>query len=293
MGDVHVSVRDHGGDGPGLVLLHGVGGNLETMEPLAARVQGHRVVAIDLPGCGWSGPIAPGDADPIGTMAAAVHGVIEHLGLDAPDLLGHSLGGMVAARYLARHCDSNRVGRLVSIDGFPPGRLTVADIDGRSVHQAWLSDARRELEAMTEAPVVPHPAARDEEAQSLRTWLTTSGMTMPNLDAVIDRQFMVQTDGTFLRRPDRAIITGAFARDVEVLADYRATTAPTLIIRCTEWAPPPIDTDLADLAASRPGVDVVAFAGSHLSPAWERVDAAAKIVEDFWAHHPRSDRGYR
>lgn len=116
---------------------------------------------------------------------------------------------------------------------------------------------------------------------------------MPNLDAVIDRQFMARADGSFLRRPDRAIITGAFARDVEVLADYRATTAPTLIIRCTEWAPPPIDADLADLAASRPGVQVVAFAGSHLSPAWERVDDAAKIVEDFWAHHPRSDSGHR
>lgn len=293
MGGVRVAVRDRGGDAPELVLLHGVGGNLETMEPLAARFGGHRVVAIDLPGCGWSDSIADGDPDPIGTMAAVVHGVIDHLGLDAPDLLGHSLGGMVAARYLARHHDSNRVGRLVSIDGFPPGRLTVADLDGRSVHQTWLSVARRELEAMTEAPVVPDRAARDEQARGLRASLTTSGMTMPNLDAVIDRQFMARADGSFLRRPDRAIITGAFARDVEVLADYRATTAPTLIIRCTEWAPPPIDADLADLAASRPGVQVVAFAGSHLSPAWERVDDAAKIVEDFWAHHPRSDSGHR
>lgn len=293
VGGVRVAVRDHGGDGPGLVLLHGVGGNLETMEPLAARFGGHRVVAIDLPGCGCSDPIPDGDADPIGTMAAVVHGVIDHLGLDPPDLLGHSLGGMVAARCMARHGDSTRLGRLVSIDGFPPGRLTVADLDGRSVHQTWLSGTQRELEAMTEAPVVPDQAARDEQARGLRSWLTSSGMSMPNLDAVIDRQFMPRTDGSYLRRPDRAIITGAFARDVEVLADYRATTAPTLIIRSTEWAPPPIDADLADLAASRPSVEVVVFAGSHLSPAWERVDDAVEIVEDFWARHPRLDRGHR
>lgn len=291
VGDVRVAVRDHGGDGPALVLLHGVGGNLETMEPFAARFGGHRVVAIDLPGCGWSGPIAEGDADPIGTMAAVVHGVIGHFGLDAPDLLGHSLGGMVAARYLARHNDKNRASRLVSIDGFPPGRLTVADPDAQSVHQTWLSGARRELEAMTEAPVVPDQATRHEQARGLREWLTTSAMTLPNLDAVIDRQFLARSDGSYLRRPDRAIITGAFARDVEVLADYRATTAPTLIIRCTEWAPPPIDTDLADLAASRPGVEVVAFAGSHLSPAWERVDDAAEIIGEFWALHPRPRGG--
>jgi pimeloyl-ACP methyl ester carboxylesterase len=291
VGGVRVAVRDHGGDGPGLVLLHGVGGNLETMDPLAERFGGHRVIAFDLPGCGWSGRIGDLDTDPIGTMADALHGVILHFGLDAPDLLGHSLGGMVAARYAARHGEANGGGRLVSIDGFPPGHLTVADTDGQAVHQAWLVGARRELEQMTEAPVVQDAAERQRQAAGMRGWLTASRMDLPNLDAVIDRQFLARGDGTSLRRPDRAIISGAFARDVDVLADYRATTAPTLIIRCTEWAPPPIDEDLADLAKSRPGVDVIAFAGSHLSPAWERVDDAAAVVEEFWARHPRPGDG--
>lgn len=284
--DARVAVRDHGGDGPDLVLLHGVGGNLETMEPLAQRFGDHRIVAVDLPGCGWSAPIRDGDADPIGTMADAVRAVIMHLGLESPDLLGHSLGGMVAARYMARHCDITG-GRLVSIDGFPPGHLAVAGPDGQAVHQAWLSLARQELEQMTDAPVVPDAAERQRQALELRARLTTSSMGLPNLEAVVDRQFVGRADGTYLRRPDRAIIAGAFGREVEVLSDYRATPAPTLIIRCTEWAPPPIDEDLADLAASRDGVEVIAFAGSHLSPAWERVDHTAAIVADFWARHPR------
>jgi pimeloyl-ACP methyl ester carboxylesterase len=286
---VGVAVRDHGGTGPDLVLLHGIGGNLETMEPLSDRLgRDHRVVAIDLPGCGQSDPFENRSGDPFRAMATIVRGVADALGLEEPDLLGHSLGGMVAARYMAIFGGRPPRGRLVSIDGFPPGCLTVADPDGRSLHRDWLLGARRELEALTAEPVAADAGVRDEMAEGLRAWLVAVGFTPPNLAAVVDRQFVALSDGTFRRRPDRSIVEGGFAAHRDVLADYRSAAAATLIVRCTGWAPPPIDIDLADLHASRAGVEIVHLDGSHLAPAWQSVDEVTDLVRSFWQRHPRS-----
>lgn len=284
-----VAVRDHGGNGPGLVLLHGVGGNLETMEPFAERLgNDHRVVAIDLPGCGLSDVFEDRSGDPFGAMATVVREVVDALRLEEPDLLGHSLGGMVAARYMAIFGGTDPSGRLVSIDGFPPGHLTVAGTAGRALHQDWLVGARRELEAMTAVPIAVDARARDEMADALRSWLVAVGFTPRNLDAVVDRQFVRLDDGGFRRRPDRSIVDEGFAAaNRDVLADYRSAAATTLIVRCTGWAPPPIDVDLADLEASRSGVEVVRLDGSHLAPAWERVDEVAGLVDGFWRRYPR------
>lgn len=288
-GGVRIAVRDHGGIGPDLVLLHGIGGNIETMEPFAERlVDAHRVVAIDLPGCGRSGSFEDHSGDPFGAMAAVVRGVVDALCLDEPDLLGHSLGGMVAARYTAIYARRQQRGRLVSIDGFPPGRLIVADTEGRSLHRDWLVGARRELEALTADPIAADEVSRDEMADGLRAWLVAVGFTPPNLDAVVARQFVEEGDGMFRRRPDRSIVEEGFAAaHRDVLADYRSATAATLIVRCTGWAPPPIDVDLADLEANRSGVEVARFDGSHLAPAWENVDEVTDLVRSFWRRHPR------
>jgi pimeloyl-ACP methyl ester carboxylesterase len=275
-----------------LVLLHGVGGNLETMEPFAQRLgDDHRVVTIDLLGCGLSDAFEDRSGDPFGAMATVVREVVDALHLEEPDLLGHSLGGMVAARYMAIFGGTHPSARLVSIDGFPPGHLTVAGTEGRSLYRDWLVGARAELEAMTAIPIAADARERDEMAHALRAWLVAVGFSPPNLDAVVDRQFVRLDDGAFRRRPDRSIIDEGFAAaDRDVLADYRSAAAATLIVRCTGWAPPPIDVDLADLEASRSSVEVVRFDGSHLAPAWERVDEVAGLVHGFWRRYPRKQR---
>jgi pimeloyl-ACP methyl ester carboxylesterase len=55
-----------------------------------------RVVAVDLRGHGGSERRAP--YDPV-TLASDVHAVVEALGLDAPLMVGHSLGGVVVSAY--------------------------------------------------------------------------------------------------------------------------------------------------------------------------------------------------
>ena len=84
------------GEGAPLVYLHGTGG-LYDDEPLLDRLaERHRVFAPEWPGYGESA-----DEEKIEDMLDfALHGwdVVNELGLDAsPDLIGHSMGGMIAA----------------------------------------------------------------------------------------------------------------------------------------------------------------------------------------------------
>ena len=84
----------HGAGRP-LILLHGGLGSGEMFGPiLPALAERHQVIAPDLQGHGRTADIdRPID---VRLMADDIAALIEHLGLDEPDLVGYSLGGGVA-----------------------------------------------------------------------------------------------------------------------------------------------------------------------------------------------------
>lgn len=98
------------GEGPPLILLHGGLGSGEMFGPvLPALAARHRVIAVDLQGHGRTADIdRPID---VRLMANDIAALIDHLGLDKPDLVGYSLGGGVALHTAARY--PQKVGRLV------------------------------------------------------------------------------------------------------------------------------------------------------------------------------------
>lgn len=94
------------GSGPALVMIHGLGGQMRHFThgllPLLSRH--FRVILVDRPGSGHSTRPPGADAGPR-AQAAAIAGLIRTLGLTAPLLVGHSLGGAVALSIALDHPD--------------------------------------------------------------------------------------------------------------------------------------------------------------------------------------------
>jgi pimeloyl-ACP methyl ester carboxylesterase len=86
-----------GGDGPPLVLVHGLGGTIENWRALAPPLAAsYRVLVPDLPGHGHSAPLPK--ASNVDPLAEAVLGVVDAEGIRGGVWVGHSLGGVVALR---------------------------------------------------------------------------------------------------------------------------------------------------------------------------------------------------
>ncbi len=110
-----------GGEGPPMVLLHGPGeAGVNWRWVIPDLVTTHRVVAPDLPAHGSTG-IGDGDLDE-GRVTDWLDEVIAATCTSPPIVVGHVLGGAIAARYAVRHGD--RLAHLVLVDslGLAPFR---------------------------------------------------------------------------------------------------------------------------------------------------------------------------
>ncbi len=86
------------GDGPPLILLHGLGGSLFTWRHVvAALAREHRVIALDMKGFGQSDKPFDEHYSAV-DQAALVSAFIRKRGLSGVTLVGHSFGGVVALR---------------------------------------------------------------------------------------------------------------------------------------------------------------------------------------------------
>ena len=99
---LHVAIDE--GEGPPVVLVHGIASSSVTFEKLVPLLApNHRVVAIDL--LGFGGSPAPATARyTIEEHVAALHRTIARRRVRHPfTLVGHSLGSLISARYAAIH----------------------------------------------------------------------------------------------------------------------------------------------------------------------------------------------
>ena len=98
------------GSGPDLVMLHGVSLSAAVWVPLLNDLEGHRTLLVELPGHGLSDPFTY----QVGTVreqsVQLLDDLFDSLGLDAPSVVGHSLGGMFALWHAA-----DRPGKMASL----------------------------------------------------------------------------------------------------------------------------------------------------------------------------------
>ncbi|OGW52873.1 MAG: hypothetical protein A2Z46_01320 [Nitrospirae bacterium RBG_19FT_COMBO_55_12] len=101
------------GQGPVLVLVHGLGSSSEVWrDSIRYLARGYRVVAIDLPGYGKSDK--PRSDYSIEYHAAALNDFIDALGADKVALVGNSMGGWVSAIIALNHPE--KVSHLILVD---------------------------------------------------------------------------------------------------------------------------------------------------------------------------------
>jgi pimeloyl-ACP methyl ester carboxylesterase len=120
---VRLVVRDSGGEGQPVVLVHGLGLGHRSWDRVAPRLsaQGLRVVSYDQRGHGGSD--VAGDYSP-SAFEEDLASVLEGLGIEKPILVGHSLGATVALDYAASH---KSCAGVVCVEGGLPLELPSAD----------------------------------------------------------------------------------------------------------------------------------------------------------------------
>jgi poly(3-hydroxyoctanoate) depolymerase len=97
------------GSGAPLLLLTGIGANIEMWGPFARLVRGLELIAVDAPGTGLSQ--RPRYPLRMRGLAHVVTALLDELSLDTADVLGYSFGGLLALELA--HRSPARVRRLV------------------------------------------------------------------------------------------------------------------------------------------------------------------------------------
>jgi pimeloyl-ACP methyl ester carboxylesterase len=196
------------GEGAPLVLLHGgvMTIDLDFAALIPALAAGHMVVAAEMQGHGRTA-----DTDrpiTLAALASDVVGLLDHLGIDRADVVGHSLGGGVALELAVSHPD--RVRRVVPMSITVRTDGTHEEIANPSLHTtSTRMPTAQDFADMTEAykRLSPHPEHFDDFlamlsgiASTLEGWSDEQlgGITTPTLLMIGDHDFTTVEHGALM-----------------------------------------------------------------------------------------------
>lgn len=296
-GAVELATRDHGGDGPDLLLIPGAERTLLDFAALAPRLtDSFHVVSMELRNHGASGD-GPWTTD---NVAGDVEAVIRELGLTTPAVVGHSLGGMIAAAHAARFPGSSSA--AVNLDGVGLGRfdqyLGVSRVSVRVKRLLLDALTRLQQKASASFPVAKLEAVHASRLAEIRTW----GHDDAGAEEVWQRTVTPAGEGRMAIRP-----TGPQMREVwaaldqlDMFAEYRRVTCPLLILNCDDpleavpsWVRSllfalrrGLARDYATLVAEHENVVVHPIVARHNCMLFENTDALAALVTDFLLRVP-------
>ena len=184
----------HGGDGPTVLAIHGLGGSGRYWSNLAARVGDRfQILAPDLPGFGASDKPNV-DYDRTFHLDALDAVADRYTPKERTVVVGHSLGGTLSAFWASRHPD--RVSGLALVSAPFPGALDgrgpPVHASGSSIQRATVAAGRAMWPAFA-LPIglakgYPFAVVRDFGRQSrrARSWTMWSLLSDPSAEAELD-----------------------------------------------------------------------------------------------------------
>jgi pimeloyl-ACP methyl ester carboxylesterase len=257
VGDSFITVREWPGNGPKVLLVHGIGSSWQSWYPVLAGLgASFTPITIDLHGHGDSGKPATGYlfdqyADDIDAALAAN-------GMNCPMIIGHSLGGLATLQWAARH--PARAAALVIEDS--PLR---SGEDFREAFDSWIAQNAMSPEDLATAYQERNPdMTRDDALRRARIMTGTAPGVFTELKA----------DSMASHGEDR-------------VADFVHVTSPILFLQADPDAGGRVHPDdLASFAARMPNVEIVPFPGTGHNIHAENPGPFLDYVIPFLQQHP-------
>lgn len=277
-----VAVRDYGGEGPAMLLLHGGGATVASWDELASHlVPEFSVVGFDAHGHGHSDTPETKDAR---LPLREIDAVRRTLGMTRPILVGSSMGGGNAIRYAA---DGGECAAVVAIDGAPFWPIDEVpnepfDEDAYRAEMAaagWGGDlTAEELEAAVAAALGDRGDARPGPVEADQR-----------------RAHVPLPDGRFRRKPTLDYIVtmremGNEVRRLGGLELFDRVAVPVLLLNAERGYTPVGSTTeeqrarLDALPESHPNVVSEWVDAGHLIH-WEKPRLVANRIREFVSHH--------
>lgn len=246
------------GEGPTIVLTHGIGGTGEDLEPLAARLADHyRVVTYDVRGFGQSS--RPAEGYSISQFAADLAGLLDHLGIDKAIIGGHSMGGTVTQRFILDYPERTAAAIIISTSSQVNEKAKAfwqGQADAIAEHGMAAFVRRSRPAEYTEAYLKEHPEVVEAEERRIRN----------------------NPDGKVYAQAARAV------SDYHYTEELKAVRVPALVIvGSADTQTPPGGSVI--ISRSIPGAQLHILEGvTHALPR-EAPDKAAALIKGFLSEH--------
>lgn len=245
IGDLPIAVAEYGNaEAVPVILLHGAARSLEDWQPVASLLaQDYRVISLDFRNHGasgdalWSWP----------AVVADVRRVVDSLTLQHYYLVGHSLGGMVAAHYAASAAQMGCIA-AVNLDGHGSGLPEqFAELAGEDIPQRLA-----ELSALSLATVEGLQQPLSEE--QLGQYAEAIRAQLPDPDCFVAGLYRAAAkgeDGLYRMRPsmDSYVPMHEALEAVDLPSVYAECRCPLLVVKTSRVEANPAAAELDWLPA--------------------------------------------
>ena len=257
---MRLHIRDTGPrDGLAVLLIHGFGSSLHTWEAWTPLLEDRfRVVSLDLPGWGLTGPDPTGDYSDERSVAV-LSALMDRVGIAEAAVVGSSMGGRIAWRFAA--AEPTRVSKLVLMA--PDGFASLGREYGRAPQRLpWLMR------------LLPYSAPKPLLRRTMQNAYAVPGVLT---DAVVERYHVMLLAPGVRRAILERILQTRLVPPEPVLATIRA---PVLLLWGERDRAVP-SSHAADYERALPDARTVILPGVGHVPMEEAPETSAKALRAF------------